>query len=140
MRLNSLFFASAFLLTAHTAWAARGHSLPSFTAEQARQGAEIYESTCAMCHGNKLEGNFDTPSLTGHFIQNWKDAPLIELYAYIHRAMPQMSPGVLSPEDTAAVIAYILEQNSIPAGKTPLSTQPKNLRLQFMPHTIAPLK
>lgn len=136
MRLNILFFASAFLLTTHTVWAAGARPLPSFTAAQARQGEEIYESTCAMCHGSKLEGNFDTPSLTGRFIQNWKDTPIMELYAYIHRAMPQMSPGALSPEDTTAVIAYILEQNSIQAGKTPLSTQPKSLRLQFIPHVI----
>ena len=36
--------------------------------------------------------------------------------------MPAEAPGTLSKEETAAVIAYILKLNKMPAGKVDLST------------------
>lgn len=140
MRPGIIVFISALLLATYDARAAGVHPLPSFTESQAAQGQAVYENACAVCHGKKLEGTFETPSLTGRFIQKWRDVPIMELYAYIHRAMPQMAPGSLSPEETSSVIAYILQQNSIAPGKTPLSSPPNSLHLQFMPHSIAQLK
>ncbi|MFW7268517.1 c-type cytochrome [Gluconacetobacter sp. Hr-1-5] len=81
-------------------------------------GADLYRTACAMCHGTRLEGNFETPALTGRFVANWAGAPVSELEAYVHRAMPLMAPGTLSPDDTRAVVAFLLEANDLPQGKT----------------------
>lgn len=81
-------------------------------------GADLYRTACAMCHGTRLEGNFETPPLTGRFVANWAGAPVSELEAYVHRAMPLMAPGTLSTDDTRAVVAFLLETNALPQGKT----------------------
>ncbi|WP_174274369.1 c-type cytochrome [Sphingomonas bacterium] len=91
-----------------------------YTAEQASEGAALYAGQCAMCHGKALEGTLENPALTGRFLGNWGHAPLADLFDYIGRAMPQMAPGTLPPASNARIIAYLLQQNGMPAGKTPL--------------------
>ncbi|MBB2179544.1 c-type cytochrome [Gluconacetobacter tumulicola] len=81
-------------------------------------GADLYRAACAMCHGAHLDGNFQTPALTGRFVANWAGAPVSALEAYVHRAMPLMAPGTLSPDDTRAIVAFLLEANNLPQGKT----------------------
>jgi hypothetical protein len=40
----------------------------------------------------------------------------------MQEAMPAEAPGTLSKDETAAVLAYILQLNKIPAGKVDLPT------------------
>ena len=42
--------------------------------------------------------------------------------------MPADAPGTLSKEDAAAVLAYILQLNKMPAGKQALSSEREALR------------
>jgi mono/diheme cytochrome c family protein len=51
------------------------------------------------------------------FLANWSSQPVSELFDWIRQAMPPEAAGTLSEEDTAAVVAYILKQNKMPAGK-----------------------
>ncbi|MBB2166354.1 cytochrome c [Gluconacetobacter sp. 1b LMG 1731] len=106
-------------MAALTLGMAPAHPLAAATpcAEPAH-GADLYRTACAMCHGTRLEGNFETPALTGRFVANWAGAPVSELEAYVHRAMPLMAPGTLSPDDTRAVVAFLLAANDLPQGKT----------------------
>jgi hypothetical protein len=47
--------------------------------------------------------------------------------------MPSDAPGTLSKDDTAAVLAYILKLNKMPAGKQPLPSDSDELaRIQFV--------
>ncbi|MBB2160018.1 c-type cytochrome [Gluconacetobacter sacchari] len=92
--------------------------LPGAAAADTARGAALYRAACAMCHGSRLEGNFQTPALTGRFVANWAGAPVAELEDYVQRAMPLMAPGTLSPEDTKAIVAFLLEANAIPRGRT----------------------
>ncbi|MBB2204150.1 c-type cytochrome [Gluconacetobacter takamatsuzukensis] len=87
-------------------------------AAEATHGADLYRAACAMCHGPTLEGNFQTPALTGRFVANWAGAPVAELESYVHRAMPLMAPGTLSPEDTRAIVAFLLQANGLAQGGT----------------------
>jgi hypothetical protein len=41
--------------------------------------------------------------------------------------MPKNDPGTLSPAESIDVVAYILNQNKMPAGKTPLPASPAAL-------------
>jgi len=91
-----------------------------YTQEQARDGAEIYKSACAVCHGETLYGSWEIPPLKGLFMANWRGASVGALYDYIGRAMPQMAPGSLSPEDNARLVAFLLKENGMPAGPTAL--------------------
>src|SRR4051812_14943705 len=72
-----------------------------FTAEQAEQGQDLYATRCRSCH-----------TQAGHaktFKDRWAGRPLSEPFEFIGENMPKDSPGTLSPEETAVVLAYMLQ-------------------------------
>jgi mono/diheme cytochrome c family protein len=85
------------------------------------EGEVVFRTYCIACHGpTGTEGPND--QLVG--TEPWEDWPgsstvggywpyATTLYDYIVRAMPQLTPGILTPDQTYAVIAYILERNGI---------------------------
>ncbi|MCL6251579.1 cytochrome c [Altererythrobacter sp. KTW20L] len=116
----------------------RGTQSGVYTTGQADEGARIYAARCAMCHGAQLEGTVETPGLVGKFVANWAGRPLGNLFAYLGRAMPQNAPGTLSPEDTTALVAFILRANGAPAGSRPLSPDAAGLgRIDFEAASLA---
>ncbi len=95
------------------------------------QGAAIYAANCAACHGANGEGKPPYPQLLGgpkgnfDFASDYKIPKTIgnywpyapTLYDYIRRAMPLMTPGSLTADQTYAVTAYLLNREGlIPAG------------------------
>lgn len=90
-------------------------------------GAKVYASKCASCHGatGREEGigpalvsepgpyKIGTPRTIGSY---WPYATT--LYDYIYRAMPFNQPGSLQPDEMYAVIAYLLNQNKSSATTT----------------------
>jgi hypothetical protein len=63
------------------------------------------------------------PLLNDSGFQNlWKDRSLAQLFSRIRETMPQDKPNTLSPEETADIVAYILNGNQLPAGDMPLPT------------------
>ena len=83
----------------------------------------------ALRAGNLLVGNAENAAglemtLTGgEFASNWNDLSLGELFERIRISMPQNSPGSLSRQQNADILAYILSKASVPAGSTELPTQ-----------------
>lgn len=105
-----------------------------YTEAQAAEGAALYQGACAMCHGESLSGTYEIPPLTGRFLRNWSNGSVGTLFDYVSRAMPQMAPGSLSPEDNARIVAYLLKQNGMPAGARPLSSDQAALEnIAFVP-------
>jgi len=99
-----------------------------YSAAQADEGAQVYAMQCAMCHGTRLEGTVETPGLVGKFVANWAGRPLGDLFDYLARAMPQGSPGKLSSQDNARLVAFILRANRAPPGAVPLPADAAALR------------
>ena len=93
----------------------------------AAEGATIYAAKCRACHGATGEGgsaerlvgrdsglNFNfamDPKLVKTIGNYWPYATT--LYDYTYRAMPFMQPGSLSPDETYALVAYLLALNKI---------------------------
>lgn len=100
---------------------------PSYTTAQADAGAARYTQACALCHGPDLAGSFETPALTGRFVQHWAGVPLSALAAYIQRAMPLTAPGTLSRTDVIALTAFLLRANGAPPGHAALPATPHGL-------------
>lgn len=91
------------------------------------EGAAIYAAKCRSCHGATGEGgsaerlvgresgpNFNfamDPKLVKTVGNYWPYATT--LYDYTYRAMPFMAPGTLTPDETYALVAYILALNKI---------------------------
>ena len=92
-----------------------------YTMEQAERGAEIYGPACSVCHGGELEGIDMAPPLRGgRFGSNWNGVPLSELARRIRITMPMDNPGSLNSQQSADVLAYILNSSAMPAGEIEL--------------------
>ena len=105
-----------------------GAGLPPGSGTVAR-GAAVYAAQCAACHGpTGTEGPNDrlvgrepregfpfgqSPQMRSmRTIGNyWPYATT--LYDYIYRAMPQATPGTLTPDDVYSVVAFLLHENEI---------------------------
>jgi mono/diheme cytochrome c family protein len=84
-----------------------------YTTEQAERGAATFKTTCTSCH--------EPARFTGdEFLSAWTGKPLHELFAQMSATMPEDNPGSLKPEQYADVVAYFLQLNGYPAGKTDL--------------------
>lgn len=91
------------------------------------EGRVVYTQTCAVCHGDKLEGNpkpgFGGDRLIGGRGTLASNAPIktvesywpyaTTLFDYIKRAMPFNAPGSLSDDQVYAVAAFILAEGHI---------------------------
>lgn len=104
-----------------------GAGLPAGSGTAA-QGAPLYATNCASCHGANGEGkppaypqliggpkgtfdfasDFKIPRTVGNY---WPYATT--LFDYIRRAMPLAAPGSLTPDQTYAVTAYLLSREGI---------------------------
>lgn len=100
-----------------------------FTEDQSAAGAEVYKTSCAMCHGPNLEGTVAPPLVGSVFRTNWYagDRTLGDLFAHIAESMPLTAPGSLAPEQYAAVTAYLLAKNGHPAGEDEMETDVEKL-------------
>ena len=99
-----------------------GDGLPAGSGSVA-EGRAIYNLQCLACHGpTGTEGPNDPlvgpppgddwprSRAAGHY---WPYATT--LFDYIRRAMPQLTPGTLTNDETYAVTAYILNMNDLVA-------------------------
>lgn len=98
-----------------------------YTGAQADRGKGQYGQHCAVCHGAALEGNGESPPLTGEFIPDWAGTSLADLYDKIETTMPLNAPGTLRPSIAADILAYLLEENNFPAGQKELDATPATL-------------
>jgi cytochrome c len=88
------------------------------------QGAALYATACAACHGERGEkpldstlrliggqGTLATPKAVQTVGSYWPYATT--LFDYIRRAMPFTAPRSLTPDQAYAVTAYLLSLNGI---------------------------
>jgi mono/diheme cytochrome c family protein len=126
---------TVFILTASLAIAATTAALQSaqtpapsapagmFTEEQAARGRKLYDSRCVTCHGDKLVAEDpQAADLTGFtFHLDWHGKTLAERLDKIRTTMPPGKSGMLTDQEYADVLAFILSFNGYPAGKTELT-------------------
>jgi mono/diheme cytochrome c family protein len=92
-----------------------------YSQAQADKGEEMYYGVCIACHP---KGYY-----TGeNFKKNWNGRPLSDLYDWVKTKMPKSEPGSLTPAQSVQVMAYILQENKMPAGATPMPTDRTILR------------
>jgi quinoprotein glucose dehydrogenase len=105
-----------------------------YTAAQVARGDVAYRQECANCHGTTLEGADMTPALVGGgFTSNWNDLTVGDLFDRIRVTMPLDRPGKLTRQQNADVIAFLLNANGWPEGKTELAVDLgalKQIRIQ----------
>jgi cytochrome c-type protein NapC len=91
-----------------------------YTLPQAANGALAYARACAMCHGAGLHGA-GAPALVGQpFWQAYGGQRVSTLWSAVHTQMPMTAPGSMSVRDSIDIMAFLLQQNGVAAGATPL--------------------
>lgn len=101
-----------------------------YTQEQATKGDELYLKQCVSCHGPSMEGGEMAPGLAdGAFRANWNGMTVGDLYDRIHEGMPPDSPGMLSRQEVAEILARMLNANGFPPGEKELPSRPEMLRM-----------
>jgi mono/diheme cytochrome c family protein len=101
-----------------------------FTDDQAKRGEDVYTANCAHCHGKQLEGGEEAPTLAGaKFISSWKGSSVGDLVDRARRTMPEDDPASLTLQQYTDVIAYVLQQNHYPSGKTELPIEAEKQKL-----------
>jgi mono/diheme cytochrome c family protein len=91
-----------------------------YTSQQAMRGQTLYQGRCASCHGPALAGR-TAPPLTGDdFLADWETQPLLKLANKVRKTMPKDDTARLTPQETADVLAYILQAGKFPGGSAEL--------------------
>src|SRR5665213_4471626 len=95
----------------------------SDTTEQSEVGRTAYLANCAMCHGPNLsDGPLGKPLKGPAFMQKFGGHSVRDLYEVTRTTMPTTKPGSLDAATYAALVAFMLEENAIVAGREPLPT------------------
>ncbi len=91
-----------------------------YTQDQATGGRAIYQTSCASCHADDLNGR-EGPQLAGpNFVAQWGDRTAGELVKYIQSTMPP--GGTALPVDSyLGLAAFILDANGARGGNQALT-------------------
>ncbi len=91
-----------------------------YTSQQATDGALGYTRACSMCHGAGLHGA-GGPALVGKpFWRAYGGQRVSTLWSAVHTQMPMTAPGSVSVRDSINIMAFLLQQNGVASGATPL--------------------
>ena len=90
-----------------------------FSSAQAARGAQQFRQACATCHAIEDQA--------ASLRSKWGNGTLRELFTVVSTTMPQNSPGSLSPDDYAGLIAYYLQQSGFQPGASDLAADPEAL-------------
>ncbi len=83
-------------------------------------GAALFATDCARCHGDNLEGGEGPPLAgSGNAIGTYRTAGA--LLQYVMENMPNDQPSTLAPEDYSAIVGFILSKHgvAVPDGFNP---------------------
>jgi mono/diheme cytochrome c family protein len=92
-----------------------------FTEAQAERGKQNFlTGRCGGCHKLDLTGDRG-PMLKGDdFLAHWDNGSVATLFDKIRETMPPNSPNESTDDAKVDIVAYLLQQNNFPAGKTEL--------------------
>ena len=91
-----------------------------YSEAQAERGRQLYESSCARCHGDDLSGANARPLAGESFIRDWGGLKLDGVLTRA-RTMPPGGAGSLGEAGYVDIIAYVLAVNEFPHGEQELT-------------------
>jgi mono/diheme cytochrome c family protein len=99
-----------------------------YTSAQAARGKPPFERACGRCHNNELAGSERGPALKGAaFWSKWENDNLASLFMKIRDTMPQDGPSLVSDEQKADILAYIMSVTGMPGGNAELKGDVREL-------------
>ncbi len=101
----------------------------AYTEAQAQRGEPLYQQHCGACHGSQMQGIEEAPTLKqGAFIYNWDGMGVDILFQRLRETMPLDDPRGVPRRVKADILAFIMQQNNFPAGRTELPYQNSRLK------------
>ena len=99
-----------------------------FTTAQADRGKQNFlAGRCGGCHKLDLSGDRG-PALKGDdFLAHWENGSLVTLFDKIRETMPPNGANEVTDDAKVDIVAYLLQQNGYPAGKSELRTEADSL-------------
>jgi mono/diheme cytochrome c family protein len=93
-----------------------------YTKAQATRGQEMFTRSCVKCHRLDPKAALtEGPDLGGDaFLTKWDGKSVHELAMSMRLSMPPDGSITLTEEDTAMLVAYLLQANGFPDGEKPL--------------------
>ncbi|MEK9648405.1 MAG: c-type cytochrome, partial [Gammaproteobacteria bacterium] len=140
-KINSVFWFPFLLFFCATAAAQTSTREGVYTEQQAVAGGALYLRSCVECHGITLAGGEAGPALVGGaFWQQWQDQSLAAFYQITASTMPVNNPNGFTPEQYADLVAFMLQQNGLPAGEENLPSSAPNLVAISMQPSESPVR
>jgi mono/diheme cytochrome c family protein len=99
-----------------------------FSESQAARGKENFlTGRCGGCHKLDLSGDRG-PALKGDdFLAHWENGSVVTLFDKIRETMPPNAPNETTDDAKVDIVAYLLQQNGYPAGKSELRADADSL-------------
>jgi cytochrome c-type protein NapC len=92
-----------------------------YSVEQAAAGKKLFADSCSGCHGVKLQGGVG-PALSGvTWKQKFGGAKLLTVWGEIKGPMADYASKSFTTQQSLDILAYLLQQNGLAAGKNPLT-------------------
>jgi mono/diheme cytochrome c family protein len=92
-----------------------------FSRAQAERGQTLYAQRCAACHGPAMQGVSAPPLVGAPFVSRWSAEPLGALLSKIRHTMPPAAAGQLTDQQSADLVAHILQAGGFPTGTSDLA-------------------
>lgn len=90
-----------------------GKGTAPYSTQQVAEGQGLYQAHCASCHGANLQG-VSAPALDGPAFAR-SHLNVSQMYDIVRLQMPLNSPGSLAPDKYAAIMAFLLKRECVPA-------------------------
>lgn len=104
-----------------------------YTAAQADRGRTVVQAHCSECHHEDLSGG-EGPALVGStFMVKWETHSVERLFHKIRDTMPSQDSTDVTEAQKLETVAYILQLNGFPAGKTELIDSPALASIKIVP-------
>jgi len=92
-----------------------------YSVEQATAGEKLFADSCTGCHGAKLQGGAG-PALSGvTWKQRFGGTKLLTVWGEIKGPMADYAGKTFTTQQSLDILAYLLQQNGLAAGKNPLT-------------------
>ena len=82
-----------------------------YSHEQAERGQRLFSEACMVCH--QAEEFADSGYMDG-----WSGMSVNNLVEFIRSTMPEDNPGRLKRKEYIDIVAFLFQQNGLPAGGT----------------------
>lgn len=97
-----------------------------YTKAQADGAKAQFDKICAECHAFTVAAKkqaADLPLGDEPFLKKWEGKTIDELVSVIVLTMPNDGSAVVTEAEALNLMAYVLQQNGMPAGTTPLTKE-----------------